>query len=322
MLEKPVIYIDGLNVFMRHFAANPTKSLNGQLCGGIVGFLRNIEHLSAKFNPQKIIVAWEGGGSLRRRNIDPNYKEGRRPVKLNRSSYYSDIPDTSENRNNQLKLLIEILYETPVTQIYVNDCEADDIISYLVKTRKKKNIKIIVTSDKDYYQLLDENTKIWSPNKKQLIDEKYVLDKWNIPAQNFCLVRCFAGDSSDGIKGIKGAGIKSMLNRFPELSQQKDLSISDIISEANKKVKAGCKIKLIDNIINNENLLEKNWKLMYLDSAMLSASQIKKINHQFENKENKVNKMNLLKIMNREGLNFFNIHTFLISINSCLRNNT
>ena len=105
MLEKPVIYIDGLNVFMRHFAANPTKSLNGQLCGGIVGFLRNIEHLSAKFNPQKIIVAWEGGGSLRRRNIDPNYKEGRRPVKLNRSSYYNDIPDTSENRNNQLKQL-------------------------------------------------------------------------------------------------------------------------------------------------------------------------------------------------------------------------
>jgi DNA polymerase-1 len=320
MSNKPVIYIDGLNVFMRHFAANPTKSLNGNLCGAIVGFLRNIEHLSAKFNPQKIVVAWEGGGSLRRRSIDPDYKNGRRPVRLNRSSYYSDIPDTSENRNNQLKILIEILYETPVTQIYVSDCEADDVISYLTKTKNVDHEKIIVTSDKDYYQLLDENTKIWSPNKKILIDKKYVLDKWSVPAYNFCLVRCFAGDTSDGIKGIKGAGIKTMVKRFPELTQQKEMSISDIINESSKKVNLKCKIKLYENIINNKLLLHKNWKLMYLDSAMLSADQVKKINHQYDNKESSINKMNLLKIMNREGLNFFNIHTFLIALKSSLRN--
>jgi len=318
MKEKPIIYIDGLNVFMRHFAANPMRSLNGQLCGGIIGFLRNIEHLSAKFNPQKIVVAWEGGGSLRRRNIDPNYKEGRRPVKLNRSQYYKELPDTSENRNDQLKILIEVLYETPVTQIYVSDCEADDIIAYLVKTKKTDDKNIIVTSDKDYYQLLNEQTKIWSPNKKQLIDDKYVLEKWGVPASNFCLARCFAGDVSDGIKGIKGAGIKSISKRFPDLIQNEATTIYDIINEANKKVTSGCKIKLFDNIINNESQLEKNWKLMYLDSAMLSADQIKKINHQFDLKEHKINKMNLLRILNREGLNSFDVHTFLIAIKSCL----
>jgi 5'-3' exonuclease len=318
MKEKPIIYIDGLNVFMRHFAANPMRSLNGQLCGGIIGFLRNIEHLSAKFNPQKIVVAWEGGGSLRRRNIDPNYKEGRRPVKLNRSQYYKELPDTSENRNDQLKVLIEVLYETPVTQIYVSDCEADDIIAYLVKTKKTDDKNIIVTSDKDYYQLLNEQTKIWSPNKKQLIDDKYVLEKWGVPASNFCLARCFAGDVSDGIKGIKGAGIKSISKRFPDLIQNEATTIYDIINEANKKVTSGCKIKLFDNIINNESQLEKNWKLMYLDSAMLSADQIKKINHQFDLKEHKINKMNLLRILNREGLNSFDVHTFLIAIKSCL----
>ena len=320
MSDKPIIYIDGLNVFMRHFAANPTKSLHGNLCGGIVGFLRNIEHLSFKFKPQKIVVAWEGGGSARRRSIDPNYKQGRRPVRLNRSDYYKDIPDTSENRDNQLKKLIEILYETPVTQIYIDDCEADDIISYLVKTKKQDHEKIIVTSDKDYYQLLDENTKIWSPNQKKIIDEKYVLDKWEVPAYNFCLVRCFAGDSSDGIKGIKGAGIKTMVKRFPELIQQRESNIYDIINESNKKVNSECKIKLYNNIIQSKNQLEKNWKIMYLDSAMLSATQIQKINYQFDNKESKINKMNLLKILNREGLNFFNVHEFLISLKSCLRN--
>lgn len=321
-MEKPIIYIDGLNVFMRHFAANPTKSLHGNLCGGIVGFLRNIEHLAFKFKPQKIVVAWEGGGSARRRSIDPNYKQGRRPVRLNRSEYYKEIPDTSDGRDNQLKVLIEILYETPVTQIYTSDCEADDVIAYLVKTKNPKEESIIVTSDKDYYQLINKNTKIWSPNKKQLIDEKYVLDKWEVPAYNFCLVRCFSGDTSDGIKGIKGAGIKTMVKRFPELIQQKESSVYDVINEANKKVNLKCKLKLYDNIINNKNQLDINWKLMYLDSSMLSATQIQKINYQFENKESKINKMNLLKIINREGLNFFNIHEFLISLKSCLRNNT
>tara|TARA_B100000963_G_scaffold271427_1_gene239605 strand:- start:500 stop:1468 length:969 start_codon:yes stop_codon:yes gene_type:complete len=320
MNEKPIIYIDGLNVFMRHFAANPSKSLNGQLCGGIIGFLGNIDHLARKFRPQKIVVAWEGGGSLRRRAIDSNYKNGRRPVRLNRSQYYKEIPDTEENRNYQLKTLIEILYKTPVVQIYVNDCEADDVIAYLVKTKKQNINKIIVTSDKDYYQLLDENTKIWSPNKKQLINDQYVLDKWSITSRNFCLARCFTGDVSDGIKGVKGAGFKTMAKRFPVLSQNKDITISDIINESQKKVNSGCKIKLYDNIILNEANIRKNWKLMYLDSLMLSADQIKKINHQLENKESTINKMDLYKIISREGLNTFDIHSFFISIKSSLRN--
>ena len=55
-MDRPEIYIDGLNVFMRHFAANPSKSLNGNLCGGIVGMLKNIQRLTEKFKPTKIIV--------------------------------------------------------------------------------------------------------------------------------------------------------------------------------------------------------------------------------------------------------------------------
>ena len=97
MNEKPEIYIDGLNVFMRHFAANPSRSLNGQLCGGIFGMLRNIQHLSEKFKPNRVVVVWEGGGSLKRRNINPDYKDGRRPIRLNRSEFNEDIPDPVEN---------------------------------------------------------------------------------------------------------------------------------------------------------------------------------------------------------------------------------
>ena len=319
MTDKPVIYIDGLNIFMRHFAANPSKSLNGQFCGGIFGMLRNIQHLTEKFKPQRVFVVWEGGGSARRRAIDPNYKSGKRPVRLNRSEYSKGIPDTVENRNWQLKTLVNILYKTPVTQIYVDDCEADDVIAYLTSTKKSIHKKIIVTSDKDYYQLLDENTTIWSPNKKILIDEQYVLDKWGIHPQNFCVARCFAGDQSDGIKGIKGAGFKVMSKRFPELSACKSVSTNDIIKRANIEVKNGSKLKLYNNIISESNSIQKNWKLMYLDSLSISADQVKKINFQIENKEEKLSKFDLLKILNEHGLNSFDVHTFLLTLKINIR---
>lgn len=319
MINKPVIYIDGLNIFMRHFAANPSKSLNGQYCGGIFGMLRNIKHLTEKFKPQKVFVVWEGGGSIRRRNIDPNYKSGRRPVKLNRSEYTKDIPDTVENRNWQLKTLVNILYKTPVTQIYVEDCEADDVIAYLTKTKASNNKKIIVTSDKDYYQLINDNTLIWSPNKKILIDEQYVLNKWGIHPQNFCVTRCFAGDQSDGIKGIKGAGFKVMSKRFPELGMCNSVTTNDIIKRANIEVKNGSKLKLYKNIISETVDIQKNWKLMYLDSLNISGDQVKKINFQIENKEEKVSKFDLLKILNEQGLNSFDIHTFLLTLKINIR---
>ena len=321
MTNKPIVFIDGLNVFMRHFAANPSKSLNGKFCGGIYGFLNNIKYLTEKFEPEKVVVAWEGGGSFRRRSIDPNYKMGRRPVRLNRSVYDKEYPNTVSDRDNQLKVLIEILYETPVTQIYVEDCEADDVISYLVKTKKTKNKKIIVTSDKDYYQLIDDLTVIWSPNKKCIIDEKYIVNNWGIIPQNFCLARCFAGDQSDGIKGVKGAGFKTMLKRFPDLLSCKSATYNDIINKSINKIESGSNLKIYKDIKESKDNIKKNWKLMYLDSAMLSATQIKKINFQFDNKKEKINKFNLLKIMNREGLNSFDIHTFIIALKSRLRNN-
>lgn len=281
--------------------------------------LRNIQHLTEKFKPRKVIVVWEGGGSARRRSIDPNYKQGKRPVRLNRSEYNKDIPDTTENRDWQLKCLVKILYKTPVAQIYINDCEADDVIAYLTAAKKTQTDKIIVTSDKDYYQLINDRVKIWSPNRKILIDEKYVLDNWGITPQNFCTTRCFTGDQSDGIKGVKGAGFKVMSKRFPVLSTCKDISTNDIINMARLENKNGSNLKLFKNIIDEAVNVNKNWKLMHLNSSMISACQVEKINYQLENKQEVINKFDLLKLLNKHGLNSFDIHTFLLSIKSNTR---
>ena len=112
-----------------------------------------------------------------------------------------------------------------------------------------------------------------------------------------------------------------MLKRFPDLLSCKNATYNDIINKSINEIASGNNLKIFKDIKESKDDIEKNWKLMYLDSAMLSATQVKKINFQFDNKKEKINKFKLLKIMNREGLNSFNIHTFIIALKSRLRNN-
>lgn len=310
MSKYQELYVDGLNTFLRHFSANPTVSLNGQYCGGVTGFLKFIESIVKKYSPENVIICWEGGGSYRRRSIDKNYKNGKRPIKLNRLN--EDIPDTTENRDYQLSLLIKILNEFPVKQIYLDDCEADDIISFLCHENKSKN-KLIISSDKDYYQLIDENTHVHSLNRKVIIDTNSVIDTFGISPSNFCLARCITGDQSDGIKGVKGIAFKTLNKIYPELSGLNSFNIDDIINESHNKINAGLNVKTHQNILNSKNDIEKNWKLMYLTPSNLAYYQINKIKTQLETNKKSINKLNVLKLMNSHGINFYDIQqTFLV----------
>ena len=227
MSSKPVLIIDGLNFFTRHFVVNPTMSQNGEHLGGFVGFLKGLRLLSERCSPEQIVVVWEGGGSLRRRAIFSDYKAGRRPQKLNR--YYDDIPDTVSNRNKQVALLVEALKYVPVRQVYVPDCEADDAIAYMTRYYYREHKCVIVSSDKDLYQLIDGRVTQWSPGQKVYITPDKVKKKFGVSVENFVTTRAFTGDPSDGIKGVPHAGFKSLAKRFPSLGEDRHVSVSDVV---------------------------------------------------------------------------------------------
>ena len=275
MRNRPILIIDGLNCFFRHFVANPSLSENGDPVGGIVGFLKGLQLLLERYNPSRVIVVWEGGGSPRRRSIDPNYKMGRRPEKLNRF-YSEDIPDTVSNRNEQLAKLVKILRCTPIFQFYVSDCEADDVIARLANVNFKDENCVIVSTDKDLYQLVSNRVRQWSPGQKAELGIDAILDKFGIHPNNFCVARCFIGDGSDGLKGVPGAGFKAMSKRFPELKTSSFVSVEDILTLCRDR-REQKRLKLYDSIISEEEVVKKNWKLMYLGNGNLSASHIKKI---------------------------------------------
>ena len=294
MSRRPTLVIDGLNVFYRHWAANPTLDTNGEHIGGIVGFLKGLQLLCERYRPSDLVVVWEGGGSSRRRSIDKEYKGGRKPVKLNR--FYEDIPDTVENRNSQVAQLVSLIRHAGVKQVYVSDCEADDVIAHIVKYTFKDRNCVIVSTDKDFYQLIDDRVSVWSPGSKKQWDEEAVLNKFEIHPKNFCLARCFVGDTSDGLKGAPGAGFKSMAKRFPALAEKSNLTIDDIVTDC-REFREQRKLKLYDSIIENESVVRKNWKLMYLESRHLSATQSMKVDGVIESFVPNRNKLTFIKML-------------------------
>ena len=309
--NRPVLIIDSLNLFTRHFIANPTISINGEHVGGIVGFLKAIQLLCERFKPGKIFVIWEGGGSPRRRSLQSDYKNLSRPKRLNRY-YEDDIPDTKENRNWQIASLIRFLKNSGIKQFYVSDCEADDVIGYLCQDILAGQDKIVVSSDKDLYQLISSDTKQWSPGQKKMIDSKAVFEKFGVYPENFCLVRSFVGDSSDNLRGIKGAGFKSVVKRFPEINSEK-LLISDLIKLAEEKSQTS-KLKLYKEIAENPDIPERNWKLMSLGYRNLSGQQILKVNSILAQKNSPKNKLEFFREKNRVGINNFDVERYFLSI--------
>ena len=313
MKASPVLLIDGLNFFTRHFVVNPTMSGQGHHIGGTVGMLKGIRLLVEKIGPKRVVVVWEGGGSPRRRAIYPNYKSGRRPQKLNR--FYDEIPDTYQNRDYQIALTIEALNYVPIQQLYVSDCEADDIIAYTSRYMFPDDKIVVVSSDKDLYQLINERVMQYSPGQKKLITANDVHEKFGVYPENITAVRCFTGDQSDGLEGIKGAGFKTMVKRFPQLSGKESVLIEDLLDEA-KKILNQTKVKVYKNIVEDMDIVRRNWKLMFLDTKNLSADQIQKVRSSIENYKPTKNKIGLMRLLMRESVQDFDVDSFYMSLSA------
>jgi 5'-3' exonuclease len=316
-MQPPVLMIDGLNLFFRHFAANPTMSNSGSHAGGIVGFLRTVQNLVSMTGPRELVVVWESGGSSRRRSIFPQYKSGRKPQKLNRF-YEDDIPETLENVDDQIQLLISLMKNLPIKQFYVKDCEADDIIGFLVKNALREDPVVIVSSDRDFHQLINRNVVQWTLGRKKFINCKSVLEEYGVHPENFCTVRCFNGDGSDNISGISGAGFKVMSKRFPELANSQFVSVEDIIKKSKEMIE-NSKLKIYSNIIDEQDLVRRNWKLMYLDSSNLAAHQAKMAIDLWESEIPKLNKLNFSRTIIKFGLNKFDTESFFLDFKNNIR---
>tara|TARA_B100000073_G_scaffold273991_1_gene233872 strand:+ start:285 stop:1340 length:1056 start_codon:yes stop_codon:yes gene_type:complete len=276
-----VLLIDGLNTFIRVFSAIPTTNEDGIHIGGIVGFLRSIGYTINMVRPTRTVIVFDGkGGSNRRRKIFPEYKMGRKmSVRLNRTTGVSlTREDEHKMMIAQLNRVIEYLECLPLTITNVENVEADDVIGYCAKHLFKDKVTIMST-DKDFLQLVDNRIKVYSPTKKLMYDEERIKNEYGIDAKNFLLYRILDGDKSDGIPGIKGAGLKTLLKVFPYLESPHQFTIEDIMksSDANKD-----KYKICETIVKEKDQMFLNKRLMDLTDGVMSGNSRLKVKNQMD----------------------------------------
>jgi len=311
MSDRPILLIDGANLFIRSWAAFPTMSSHGHQMGGCIGFLKSLKKIVTEIQPSGIYVAWEGGGSQRRRNIYSDYKLGRRPEKVNRF-YGDDIPDSEENRKHQLISLLEMLKNVPVCQVYASDCEGDDIIAFMCNGPFRDRSKVIVSSDKDLYQLLNDNTKLYSLHKKRIVDALEIFDEYRIKTKHFALAKALCGDPGDNIDGIKGLGFKTAAKKIPLLGSDEELLLDDVISYCQVRIDESSVYK---RIVQEKEILQRNWKLVYLDGSMLSATQVSKVQHAVDTFIPRTNRISLIRLLIKEGVTDFDVEGFFYAFN-------
>lgn len=273
-----LMVFDGLNTFIRSFGATPAYNEDGDHIGGITGFLYSVGKTVRDFKPTRCIIVFDGrGGSAKRKKIYGDYKANRaNKTKLRRHDHHdSTIEDEQESMRHQFSRLVSYLDNLPVTFMAMDGIEADDTIAYIAQMYKDTCKKItIVSTDKDFYQLVDDRIQVWSPIKKKMYDVEAVHEEFGVHPNNMVIYRSFTGDASDNIPGVNGIGPKTILKLIPELSQPAEYSVDALLDKSRNNLKES---KSYQKILDNAQIIEQNYQLMNIKLLDISAQTASKI---------------------------------------------
>ena len=222
--KKTLIIIDTFGFFFRSFyALPPLKGKDGFPTGLLTGFMNVVYSIGKDYNSDYIVFALDSKGKSFRNEIYTKYKANR-----------SEAP---EDLKKQLPIAIQWIEKMGFATLSKVGFEADDIIASLAHTLASDELDVMVVShDKDLYQLINEHTYLFDPIKKTRIDEKTCIEKYGVSPSQFTDFQSIVGDSSDNVPGVKGIGIKGaskLLNEFKTLD--KIFDNIDVISPPRSK---------------------------------------------------------------------------------------
>ena len=278
-----ILMIDGLNLFFRNFAMLNAVNPDGVHVGGLGGFFRSLGALIRQIDPTSVYVVFDGAGSANnRKNLLPEYKSGRNLQRITNWEVFDDLEDEDDAKVDQIIRIIQYLKTLPVKTVSLDKVEADDIIAHLctVLPEQEKDKVFIVSSDKDFLQLVNKNIIVYRPMEKEFYTEEVVKEKFNMSPSNFIIYKTLMGDNSDKVKGVKGLGEKKLYKLFPEL-QEKDLTLDDVYNICEGKFKEHV---IYARIIQDIDALEKNYKIMDLSNPMLDENDKNYLNQVVKSK--------------------------------------
>jgi len=297
-----VLIVDGLNTFIRAYAASPTTNANGEHIGGLSGCLLSIGHAIKAINPTRVIIVFDGkDGSAKRKALYPEYKANRKfKIRLNRAA----TVDKEDNQLQQLMRLIEYLEILPITTIVSDGVEADDVIAYIGEDylKERDSQVFIMSSDKDFLQLVDNRIHIWSPTKKQLYYTDDVYQQYGIMPKNFALFRALIGDDSDNIPGVPGLGAKTIVSKFPKLNGTEVVSVDEFVEYAKELHAANPKSKLYARVVEAEADIRLFHQIMQLSESGIPGHTKLRIIDNLQTKVDKLAKIKFHTMLIEDGM--------------------
>ena len=212
---KTFVIIDGHYLMHRNYHTHnlSVRTRKGPLnIGAVYGFMRDLLKFQKTFKAAIVIVAWDSKNKTWRHRLTEKYiKKGvikkKYAYKANRKKDKEFIKDFGR----QKKILQKMLRTVGVMQCQKNGYEADDIVgTYATAISKEYGHCIIISTDRDYYQLLDHNTCIYKPNIDEYYSQLNFTGEWELSSpKSWILVGSLCGDAGDNIQGIKGIGEKT-----------------------------------------------------------------------------------------------------------------
>lgn len=171
-------------------------SRKGVPTGGLYAFLRTIQKTIVTLAPNKVTMCWDGGKSVFRKSVYPEYK-----VRERDEIYQTFLA--------QIDLAQKMSPCLGFGNIRVQDYEGDDAI-YLMHRAimlEEEDTEVgIISSDKDMHQLVNDRTFTYSTTTEKKITPKNFLKELGLPLEHYVRCRAMIGDTSDGVPGIAGIG--------------------------------------------------------------------------------------------------------------------
>lgn len=254
---RRIVLIDGHNLLFRMFYGIPAPIRNskGIDIRGLIGFIGSLKKIVEEFKPFSVYVVFDSETSKNSNlEIDDNYKANRID--------YSKVEE-NENPFTQLPMIKSSLDYLRIDYLEVQENETDDFIASLVSKYNEIFEYVIVSTDSDFLQLVDENIYLYVPRGKKsiLYTPEEVINKYKVDPSRFVLFKSLVGDKTDNIKGVKGIG---------EITAAKILEYNSIgnFMNSNPDSRLTCLLK------ENEYLIDRNQKLIRLNRELDTSSVI------------------------------------------------
>lgn len=294
--NSKVLIIDGMNAYIRAFSGSPALNDNGEHVGGVYGFMNTLKSIINLIHPTRVIIVFDGkGGSLKRKKIYANYKEGRAIKKKLNRVLESDVSDEQKLFKLQFIRLLEYLDCLPVTIMSYDHVEADDVIAYMATQCLKENV-IIYSNDKDYFQLINDKVSVYFPAKSKMYTPASLTEEYNLLPENFIWQKIIVGDKSDNIKGIKGIGINKFNSSFSFLNQ-KSYNLDEFKNTLND-----IDDKVINKVKQSLDIIDRNYYIIQLFDVDISVNIKMKISSILDGDIQPFNKIHLKKLMIEDRL--------------------